>query len=124
MTMCARVLLVMDQQHRRAVSAGLRRCEIELTEAPDWSTARQILCSGPQFEMVIADVTLPDGTWCSIARDLRDVSINVRFLVCADRHDQLLFADVVTRGGYYAVVPPHQWKPLRQLIGPAREARA
>jgi len=114
-------LIVTDPRRRCAAITDLRQHDVELAEASDRRTARQILRSGLRFKLVITGATLPDGTWCDMLRDLRAVSANARFLVSADRHDELLCGDVVARGGYYAVTPPHEWKLLRYVIGQTQD---
>ncbi len=119
-----RALLVMEPKRRLAATDVLRRRNtgIEFVEASDLGTARQLLCNHQEFDLVMVDITLPDGTWCAMLRDLRDLAINTRFLVCAERQDQVLCADVIVRGGYYAVAPPHGWRPLDSALVPVRKS--
>ena len=121
--MASGTLLVMDPRRRCAAAMDLRQRDVEFAEASDRRTARQILSSSLRFELVITEATLPDGTWCNMLGDLRAVSANARLLVIADRHDELLCGEVVARGGYYAVTPPHEWKPLRHVIGAIEKTR-
>jgi len=117
-----RILLVMDPHHRSAAICDLERSDIEFVEASDLRSAGPMLRAGAQFDAVITDVNLPDGNWCSVLRRLLETGVDAQLIVCAARPGRLLCGNVVARGGYYALTPPHTWQPLRTWLEMAREA--
>ncbi len=101
----------MGPQHRAVAADWLRCSNIEFVAAPNVRTASKLLRAGG-FDVVVTDMRLPDGTWCSLLSHVRKEQL----LVCADRHDQILCGEVVGRGGYYSPTPPHEWVRLEELI--------
>ncbi len=118
----------MNPGRRSAVISNFDSSSVRFAEASSRREALRFLYADPQFDLVIADMTLPDGTWCDVLRDLRNAGANTHLFVCSERQGQVLCGDIVARGGYYAVASPHDWKPPRQLVqsasGMSRHAAA
>ena len=110
-----RVLVIVDSQNQATTAEILQQDGITFVEAQDCRVAQEILRADPRFDLVICEASLPNGAWCGVLSDLRDTGSSARLLVCAIRGGRLVCGDIVARGGYLAIAPPHEWKPLRQM---------
>jgi len=101
-------LIVMDADMWREFNVDLRADASTCLVSTTLRLARRTLAESSPT-LVISSITLPDGTWCDLARSISELGSHVRFLVAKRRCGELLLGDVVRRGGYFALAPPHRW---------------
>jgi len=113
-------LLVMDNDLLAAVGLVLRTKESDLCVSTTLESACVALteCSP---SLVVTGARLPDGTWCDLARLIDEHDDDIRLLVARLKRGEALLGDVVRRGGYLALSPPHRWFSAAAVIhgGPA-----
>lgn len=108
-------LIVMDADMWRELNVELRADDSICLVSTTLRLARRTLaeCSPT---LVISSITLPDGTWCDLARSISELGSNVRFLAVKSRCGELLLGDVVRSGGYFALPLPHRWLRVPETL--------
>jgi hypothetical protein len=101
-------LIVMDAAMWRELNVALRADDSSCLVSTTLQLARGKL-KDYSPALVVSSITLPDGTWCDLARSVSELAGDVRFLVAKSRCGELLLGDVVRLGGYFALPPPHRW---------------
>lgn len=95
--------LIVSSQDRAPLVEILHSGGFEVITAIDCESARRQLESSPKAEIVVADMDLPDGNWCTLLRDLLDRGLEAKLLICTQQANRLLLVEVVERGGEYAL---------------------
>jgi DNA-binding NarL/FixJ family response regulator len=108
--------LIVSTQDRAPLVAVLHSGGFEVLTALDCGSACQQLESSPPTDLVVADLNLPDGNWCTLLRELRDRELDARLLVCADRAERLHIIEVVQRGGEYALARSYAPESVGELL--------
>ena len=77
----------------------------------------------PDIDVVITDLTLPDGNWCDILKYLVDEGIRANVVVNAPFADERLWSEILWRGAYDLLVEPYENFELKRVVeGAARVA--
>jgi DNA-binding NarL/FixJ family response regulator len=95
--------LIVSSQDRAHLVEVLHSGGFEVLTALDCGSACQQMESLQSADLVVADLNLPDGNWCTLLRELRDRELDARLLVCTDWAERLRIVEVVQRGGEYAL---------------------
>ena len=87
--------------------------------------AGALLATRPPVEVIITDVTLPDGNWCDIFKYLVDHNVDASVVVSSVRADESLWSEILWRGAYDLLVEPYENRELRRVVeGALRAAKA
>lgn len=123
MSKCPTGLVIVEDDGRRArLLARLRSVKISLTIVKSCRDARRVWQREPQ-DIVITDVSLPDGNWCDIVKQLVDTGSRAAVVVCSPRADATLWSEVIWRGAHDLLVEPYQGDEVRRSVeGALREA--
>ena len=78
-----RALLVMASRHTARVWAALESHGFEIDHALNCREARELLQSGVEFDLVISDLSLPDGSWWTVSRELTQAGNHASLVVCS-----------------------------------------
>jgi two-component system chemotaxis response regulator CheY len=111
--------LVVSSQDRTPLIEILHSGGFEVLTAIDCGSACQQLGASFPADVVVVDLDLPDGNWCTLLRELRDRDIEARLLVCTQRAERLLIIEVVQRGGEYALARSHAAEAVPELLNAA-----
>jgi DNA-binding NarL/FixJ family response regulator len=111
--------LIVSSQDRAPLIEILRSGGFEVLTAIDCGSARLQLEASPPADVVVADLDLPDGNWCTLLRVLRDRDLDSRLLVCTDYADRLRIIEVVQRGGEYALARSYEAAAVPELLNAA-----
>lgn len=109
-----RVLLV-SAEDRGSLARILRSSGFDVMTAGDCQAACRQLDTRPPPSVLIADLNLPDGNWCTLLRALLDRDLDTQLLVCSRFGGQLRIVEVVQRGGEYALVRSYEPEMLADL---------
>ncbi len=110
--------LIVSSQDRPSLAEILRSGGFEVLTAFDCDSACEQLGSSPA-DLVVVDLELPDGNWCTLLRELQDRDLDCRLLVCTERADQLRIVEVVQRGGEYALARSYAVEAAPELLNAA-----
>lgn len=105
----------MDADLLRAVSFRLRTHLSVLSFSTTVHVARKKLAEFPP-SLVMTGITLPDGTWCDLARAIGELKRDIRLLVAKNRGGDVLLGAIDRRGGYFALPPPHRRVSAEDVI--------
>jgi two-component system torCAD operon response regulator TorR len=111
--------LIVSSRDRAALVEILHDGGFEVLTAIDCDSACQQLESAPPADIVVADLNLPDGNWCTLLRELRERSLDARLLVCTEHAAHLHIVEVVQRGGEYALARSYEAETMPELLNAA-----
>jgi two-component system response regulator PilR (NtrC family) len=122
----AKVLVVDDEPSlREMISILLRREGLDVTVAPGFARAKELVTSSPfPFALVLTDLVMPDGSGLDIltAAKQRNPATEVIVMTAHSTVDAAL--DAMKRGAYDFVAKPFQTAELRLLVLRAVEKSA
>jgi len=125
MTKKAVALVVMSLPERLvSLLAELKRLNLDILTVPTCRQARQLLRTSPPIDVVITDVTLADGNWSDVLREVVEFGGDTHVVVHASSPDAILWSEVLWRGVYDMLTEPYQEQEVRNVIeGAVRAAR-
>lgn len=102
-----RALLVMASRHTARVWAALEFHGFEIEHALNCREARTLLQAGVEFDLVVSDLSLPDGNWWTVSRALTQTGHHASLVVCAPSAAEIGGdAEPFTRGLAEVIRPP------------------
>jgi len=111
--------LIVSSRDRAPLIEILHSGGFEVLTAIDCGSASRQLASSSPADLVVADLDLPDGNWCTLLRELHDRDLDARLLVCTERAQRLRIVEVVQRGGEYALARSYEAEAVRELLNAA-----
>ena len=109
-------LVVMSQERRPSLLRNLNSLNIECLTVESCTQARRLLSTCPEIDVVITDVSLPDGNWCDVFRSVVDSGVPAGVVVSAASADEKLWSEVLWRGAYDLLVEPLDAAQVRHTI--------
>ena len=110
------MLLVMPRVRRLTLLAHLENCTRGVLAVSSCKEARGILETRPPMQVVLTDVTLPDGNWTSVLEDVVQRRLNAAVIVCTGLADTGLWCEVLQRGAYDLLVEPYERKEVQRIV--------
>ena len=102
-----RALLVMASRHTARVWAALESHGFEIDHALNCREARTLLHAGVEFDLVVSDLSLPDGNWWTVSCELSRTGHPAKLVVCApSATDSASDAQPFARGLAEVIRPP------------------
>ena len=118
-----RIVLIMRPERRARLLPLLGSPNIDVLSVSGCREARRVLETHPTVEVVIADLSHPDGNWCDILKYVVDFGIPASLVVSATHADERLWSEVLWRGGYDLLVEPYEKSEVQRIVeGAARAA--
>ena len=111
--------LIVSSQDRASLIEILHSGGFEVLTAIDCGSACRQLESSSPADLVVVDLDLPDGNWCTLLRELRDLDLESRLLVCTERAQELRIVEIVQRGGEYALARSYAAESAPELLNAA-----
>lgn len=115
-------LLVMPKERRRPLLRSLHSLNIDVVEAEDCKDVRKLLKEQMPVDVVITQVSLPDGNWCDVFKCLVDHGVGASVVVSSPRADEILWSEVLWRGAYDLLIEPYESSEVRQIVEGALRA--
>lgn len=101
--------------------AALPVPESGITTVNTCRDARRKFQEGDEFDVIVCDLTLPDGNWSDIMRDVIQTAHGACVVIRAQGADERLWSEALWRGAYDILVEPYSGEEaLRTLQGAAR----
>jgi DNA-binding NtrC family response regulator len=85
--------------------------------------ARQLLTSGEPMDVVVTEVSLPDGNWCDLLLYIVNHGLDASVVVISGSDDQRLCSEVLWRGAYDMLVEPFGPDEARRALEGALRAQ-
>jgi DNA-binding NtrC family response regulator len=112
-----RALLVTAGQHAREVTKALESYGTEVDRTYICREARAALERDPEYDVIVSDVSLIDGNWWTISRELTRLSRHTELVVYVPPEDwasQCTFSS--TRGLARVLTPPFDRASIESLF--------
>jgi len=118
-------ILVVAQPHRRtALLKTLEGRNLQIYLASSFQEARDKLdSSAASYDVLIADVELPDGSWQDLLSCLLDIKRPCEMIVCSRCGDERLWAEVLQCGAYDLLVEPFEKQEVHRIIENALDSQ-
>ncbi len=116
------LLLVMCGERRTQLLEILESSDAHVLTVSSCREARRVLKTHPTIEVVIADLSHPDGNWCDILKCLVDSGISASIVVSAPYADARLWSEVLWRGAYDLLIEPYEATEVSRIIESAARA--
>ncbi len=84
---CGVVALVMTRERCLPLLKALKSSDIDILAVENCQQARELLQTHPAVELVITQVTLPDGNWCDLFKYLVDSHSHASVVVSSPQAD-------------------------------------
>jgi FixJ family two-component response regulator len=106
----------MPRQRWPLILSELEALNIKAWPAETYQEARGLLEKRPRVDVVISDLSLPDGNWCNVFKHLIDNDIHASMVVVAQHADERLWSEVLWRGAYDLLVEPYDNVDVRRVV--------
>lgn len=116
-------LVVMPKERRRPLLHSLESLNFETLLVGNCTEARHLLQTAPPVQVVITQVSLPDGNWCDVLRFLVDSGMEASVVVTSPQADENLWSEVLWRGAYDLLIEPFETDEVRRTMEGALRAR-
>jgi response regulator of citrate/malate metabolism len=94
----------------------LTSLNVEVLRVVTCQQARQLLRTCPPIDLVITDVSLADGNWCDVLREVVEAGIDVNVLVTIASPDARICSEALWRGVYDILVEPYDEQEVCRAI--------
>ena len=111
--------LLVSSEDSALLAEILQSSGFDVLTASDCQSARRQLDDSPPPTVLVADLSLPDGNWCTLLRVLLDRHLDTKLLVCSRLAGRLRIVEVVQRGGEYTLMRSHAHEMLLHLADAA-----
>ena len=118
------VLVVMEPQRRSELVPMLATSEIQVLTVSSCQEACWIFEREPGVDVVITDLSHPDGNWSELLQWVVERSLPVSLVVSCAQADEGLWAEVLWRGAYDLLVGPYERSEVRRIVEGAARAAA
>lgn len=116
-------LMVMSQDRLAPLLGCLKKLKLEVLTVATCRQARQFLRTNAPVDVVISDVTLADGNWSDVLRDVVDTGTQANVILSAPSPDAVLWSEALWRGVYDMLTEPHKEREVQQVVeGAVRDA--
>ena len=116
-----RVLLLTPQGGTETLESALKPLNVDVLRARNLRDARRCV-HDQRIDVVVTDVSLPDGNWSDVLRCVVDGGDDTNVVVCTPVVDELLWSEVLWRGGYDVLVKPFRAEEARRVVEGARRS--
>lgn len=116
------ILLLMSNNNVKVFSEAIESVEVNILCACNLCEARNSVPDDSLLEVVVTDLTLPDGNWSDVLRWTVNLGHQTNVVVCTPVADEHLWSEVLWRGGFDLLVGPYEREEIRRVIEGARRS--
>lgn len=109
-------VVVMPRERWSQILGKLDSLGVMAWAAETCQEARGLLEKRPRVDVVITDLSLPDGNWCDVFKHLIDNDIHASMVVTARQADERLWSEVLWRGAYDLLEEPYEDADVRRVV--------
>jgi DNA-binding NtrC family response regulator len=78
--------------------------------------ARAFLSDRPTVDLIITELSLPDGNWCDMVRHMVDHTERAAIIVTCSEADERLWSEIIWRGVSDLLVEPYDRQFVRRVV--------
>lgn len=108
-------LMVGLVSRQQAFQEALADTNVSMLFADDCAEARRILVEHPEVRVVLSNLTLPDGNWWSIHKELQRRARHTALIVVLPREGQDV-REILGHGAFAVVAPPFRQTEIAPLV--------
>jgi DNA-binding NtrC family response regulator len=108
----------MPSERSSRLKSLLTRIEATIREASSCEGAAAVLRDDSEINLVLTDLTLPDGNWFDVINLAGDLRPGVHVVVCGIA-DERLWTNVLEVGGFDVLVDPYQQAEVNRVVSTA-----
>jgi len=109
-------VVVMPRERWSQILGELASLDVKAWLAETCQEARGLFEKLPRVDVVMSDLSLPDGNWCDVFKHLIDNDIHASMIVVARQADERLWSEVLWRGAYDLLVEPYEDADVRRVV--------
>jgi DNA-binding NtrC family response regulator len=94
---------------------------LQIYIASDFREAQEKLRAHSQYDVLLSDDQLPDGSWRDMLQFLLESKTSCEMIVCSRCGDEQLWAEVLQCGAYDLLVEPFERQEVDRIIQSAIE---
>ena len=110
------LLILASEKSTENLKVSLQPLNVDVVSAHDLQRARDRVREDRSIDVVVTDVTLPDGNWSDVLRYIVEESLSANMVVCTPVADEHLWSEVLWRGGYDILLRPYQAEQARRVV--------
>ncbi len=110
-----KVLLVLPGEDLDALAENPALESLELVKSRNCAEARKALATGSPVDVVVSGLTLDDGNWLCVLKELARRGSESEIIVAAPHHDAD-FSEILAHGVYAVLEMPLEGKKLARVI--------
>ena len=114
--MNAKILLLLSPERRSKLMTLLEGKDMQIFLASDFRDAQQKLSGRISYDLLVADVELPDGTWQDLLQLLLESKRPCEMILCSRSGDDRLWAEALQCGAYDLLVEPYEQQEVHRII--------
>jgi len=100
----------------RSLEANISSQGVRTLRSRNCSEVREVLREMEPPDLIMTDVSLPDGTWEDVLSSANSVPATVPVIVVSHIVEMALYLDVLQSGAYDFIVPPISFWDLAYII--------
>jgi len=118
------LIAMSGQSCRSSLVEHLRDARLEVSVVETCWEAHAFLANHPTLDLVVTQVSLPDGNWSDIVRYVVDYAEKAGILVTCPTADEQFWSEILWRGVYDLLIEPCDAYQVRRAVeGAIRHAR-
>jgi DNA-binding NtrC family response regulator len=125
--MAAKILLVLSPSKRArllpALDSDIRGQKMEIEWTLGFQDAVRKLSEGQNYDLLMVDAELPDGSWRNLALFLQNSGMTAEMIICARHDERELWAEVIQSGAYDLIAEPFEPAEVARTVESALESR-
>lgn len=117
-------LVVMPKERNSDIIRQLSTIHASVVTASTCGEAVDLLRVNPWVQVVLTDLSLPDGSWCDVLDRVGDITPDAQVVVCARLADERLWTQALEAGAFDVLVEPYQPAEVRRIVDAAATGRS
>ena len=118
------LVVIADKRRTSSLIPHLYAANVEVRLVETCREARTFLSRRPTTDLVIADVSVGDGNWCTIVRHVVDYAERAAIVVVSSDADERLWSEILWRGVYDLWIEPFDGHEVKRVIEGAMRGSA
>lgn len=119
---CSTALMVMSPERSTLFLSQLAGIPPNIRAVSSCEEAAEQLRDDPAINLVLTDLSLPDGTWFDVLNLTGRFHPGASVVVCARVDDERLWASVLEAGGFDVLVEPWEGGEVNRVVSAAVKA--